>query len=134
LWHPPELGQQKENGRFVNARIHTQSTRSFPTSPPVRPQDSPYKAAHIEYGQKVQLAKEKDTSPKLSPDKIKHIQQIVGTLLYYLRAVDPTLAAALSTIVAQQSNGTQAVMDACKQLLDYITMTPMQPSIFAQVT
>eukprot|EP00804_Cyclotella_cryptica_P026161 CCRYP_013042-RA/>CCRYP_013042-RA protein AED:0.34 eAED:0.28 QI:0/0/0/1/0/0/5/0/633 len=53
-----------------------------------------------------------DASPKLSPQKIKHIQQVVGTLLYYLRVVDPTLAAALSTIASQQSNGTQAVMDA----------------------
>ena len=50
--------------------------------------------------------------PPLSPDKIKHIQQIVGTLLYFSQAVDPTLAAALSTIASQQSNGTKAVLDA----------------------
>eukprot|EP00804_Cyclotella_cryptica_P026517 CCRYP_008137-RA/>CCRYP_008137-RA protein AED:0.38 eAED:0.40 QI:0/0/0/1/1/1/2/0/261 len=76
-------------------------------------------SAPIQYGQKVQLARELDTSPKLSPNKIEHIQQVVGTLLYYSCAVDPTLAATLSTIASQQSNRMQAVLDACKQLLDF---------------
>eukprot|EP00804_Cyclotella_cryptica_P015259 CCRYP_005379-RA/>CCRYP_005379-RA protein AED:0.35 eAED:0.35 QI:0/0/0/1/1/1/2/0/135 len=38
-----------------------------------KPQHAPYKAAPIEYGNKVQLAQEKDKSPKFSPDKIKYI-------------------------------------------------------------
>eukprot|EP00957_Ditylum_brightwellii_P121198 9243161-Ditylum_brightwellii.AAC.1 len=45
---------------------------------------------------------------------------IVGTLLYYLQAVDPTLAAALSTIVSQQANMTKETEAACHQLLDYV--------------
>ena len=56
----------------------------------------------------------------LSPEQLKRIQQKVGTLLYYSRAVDLTLAAALSTIASQQSSGTQAMLDACHQLLDYV--------------
>ncbi|KAL7480354.1 hypothetical protein ACHAW6_006049 [Cyclotella cf. meneghiniana] len=88
----------------------------FQHSPPSRPQHAPYKCAPIQYGKKVQLAQ---------PDKtFKHIQQIVGTLLYYSRAVDPTLAAALSTTAWQQSNGTQAIIDACHQLLDYVATHP----------
>ena len=96
----------------------------FQHSPPLKPQHSPYQASPIQYGNKVQLTKDPDTSPKLSPKQIKHIQQVVGTLLYYSRAVDPTLAAALSTIASQQANGTQAVLDACKQLLDYAASHP----------
>eukprot|EP00804_Cyclotella_cryptica_P013778 CCRYP_016889-RB/>CCRYP_016889-RB protein AED:0.43 eAED:0.43 QI:0/-1/0/1/-1/1/1/0/210 len=96
----------------------------FQHSPPLTPQNSPYKATPIQYGQKVQLAKALDTSPKLSPDKIKLIQQVLGTLLYYSRADDPTLTAALSTITSQQSNGMQAVLDVCKQLLDCAAMHP----------
>ena len=96
----------------------------FQHSPPLKPQHSPYQASPIQYGNKVQLTKDPDTSPKLSPEQIKHIQQVVGTLLYYSRAVDPTLAAALSTIASQQANGTQAVLDACKQLLDYAASHP----------
>jgi hypothetical protein len=96
----------------------------FQHSPPLKPQHSPYQASPIQYGNKVQLTNDPDTSPQLSPEQIKHIQQVVGTLLYYSRAVDPTLAAALSTIASQQANGTQAVLDACKQLLDYAASHP----------
>ena len=32
-----------------------------------------------------------DNSTKLSPQAIKHLQQIVGTFLFYSRAVDPTM-------------------------------------------
>eukprot|EP00804_Cyclotella_cryptica_P020408 CCRYP_012623-RA/>CCRYP_012623-RA protein AED:0.44 eAED:0.44 QI:0/0/0/1/0/0/2/0/536 len=96
----------------------------FQHSPPLKPQHSPYQASPIQYGNTVQLAKTPNISPKLAPEQIKHIQQVVGTLLYYSRAVDPTLAAALSTIALQQANGTQAVLDACKQLLDYAATHP----------
>eukprot|EP00804_Cyclotella_cryptica_P015850 CCRYP_006347-RA/>CCRYP_006347-RA protein AED:0.34 eAED:0.34 QI:0/0/0/1/0/0/3/0/479 len=58
------------------------------------------------------------------PKKIKHIQQVIGTFLYYSRAIDPTLTAALSTIASQQANSTQAVLDACKHLLDYAATHP----------
>ena len=52
------------------------------------------------------------------------MQEIVGTLLYYIRAVDPTLLAALSTIASHQSIGTKAVSDACNDLLDYVATHP----------
>ena len=65
-----------------------------------------------------------DTTALLTPAQIKHVQQVVGTLLYYSRAVDPTLAAALSAIAARQSQGTKAVMEACRQLLDYAATHP----------
>ena len=48
----------------------------------------------------------------------------MGTLLYYARAVDSTMAAALSTIASQQENGTEATLAACNQLLDYVGTHP----------
>ncbi len=45
---------------------------------------------------------------------------MTGTLLYYARAVDPTLLTALSAIASQQANPTQATMDKVRQLLDYV--------------
>ena len=48
----------------------------------------------------------------------------MGTLLYYARAVDSTMAAALSTIASQQANGTEATLAACNQLLDYVGTHP----------
>ena len=57
--------------------------------------------------------------------QIKRIQDIVRTLLYYSHAVDSTfLTVLLSMIAALQSNGTQAVTEACHQLLNYVTSHP----------
>eukprot|EP00957_Ditylum_brightwellii_P135422 10325547-Ditylum_brightwellii.AAC.1 len=56
--------------------------------------------------------------------EIKCVQDIVGTLLYYSQAVDPMLAAALSTIVSQQANATKKTEAACHQLLDYVATHP----------
>jgi hypothetical protein len=67
---------------------------------------------------------EVDTTQPLTLKKIKHAQGIVGTLLYYAQAVDPTLLAALSAIAACQSNGMRAVANACHQLLDYVATHP----------
>ncbi len=94
---------------------------------PSKPQHSPYQVAPIQYGLKHQHTKT-DNTPRLSSNQIKFIQQVVGTFLFFGRAVDPTLAAALSSIASQQNNGTEATMKATKQLLDYIATHP-NPSI-----
>ncbi len=86
---------------------------------PVSPQHAPYKAAPIQYGAQVQRVEVNTTQP-LTPKEIKHVQDIIGTLLYYARVVDPTLLATLSAIAAQQSNSRWAVADACHQHLDYV--------------
>eukprot|EP00957_Ditylum_brightwellii_P169114 12871890-Ditylum_brightwellii.AAC.1 len=65
-----------------------------------------------------------DESNLLTAKEIKVVQDIVGTLLFYGRAVDPTIAAALSTIASQQADATEATMKACHQLLDYVTTHP----------
>jgi hypothetical protein len=62
--------------------------------------------------------------PPLSTDKIKQIQRVVGSILYYACAVDLTVFAALSTIASEQSKGTQQTMQKCKQLLDYLATHP----------
>ncbi len=90
---------------------------------PVTPQHAPYKAAPIQDGARVQRMEVNTTQP-LTPKVIKCVQDIVGTLLYYAQAVDPTLLSALSEVAAQQSNGTWAVVDACHQLLDYVATHP----------
>jgi hypothetical protein len=90
---------------------------------PAVPQHAPYKATTIYNGAKVQRMEE-DKSPPLTLDQIERVQKIFGTLLYYGRAVDSTLLTALSTITARQFNGTQAVTNACHQLLDYVATHP----------
>jgi hypothetical protein len=95
----------------------------FQHAKPDKPVNAPYKHTPIIYGAKQQYAVE-DTSPRLSDKAITRVQNIVGTLLYYVRAVDSTLAAALSTISSQQANGTQETDAACHQLLDYVATHP----------
>ena len=52
------------------------------------------------------------------------IQQIVGSLLYYARAVDPTMLVTFNTISRQQAQPTQATIDKVNQLLDYAATNP----------
>ena len=47
------------------------------------------------------------------------IQQILGTLLYYERMVDPTLLVALSDLETQQTKETHLTIKKLNQLLDY---------------
>ncbi len=67
---------------------------------------------------------EEDDSPPLTEKEIKCVQDIVCTLLYYGRAVNPTLVATLSTIASRQAHGTKALQKACHQLLDYVATHP----------
>ena len=91
---------------------------------PKKPQHSPHAHREIIYGAKEQLAPDADTSPPLSEEGVKRIQGIIGSLLYYARAVDNKLLATLSTISAQQSKATENTAKAVNQLLDYVTTYP----------
>jgi hypothetical protein len=90
---------------------------------PVSPQHQPYKHVPIQYGAKIQKV-DINTSNPLSPNAIKRVQDIVGMLLYYGCAVNPTLLTALSSIATCQANGTTAVAKSCQQLLNYIETHP----------
>ena len=75
---------------------------------PKLPVNAPAKFKPIQYGAKFQLA-DVDTSPQLAKERIRHIQEVFGTLLYYARAVKPTLLATLSQIASRQSTATEEV-------------------------
>jgi hypothetical protein len=67
---------------------------------PPKPRLSPYACLPISYGAKSQLTPESDTSTLLDNKRKHRIQEIVGSLLYYARAVDNKLLVALSAIAA----------------------------------
>ena len=73
-------------------------------------QDSPYPAAPRIYGAAAQAPSPDDDSLEATEDKVKHIQQVVGTILYYARAVDITVLMALSTITSEQATATKTTM------------------------
>jgi hypothetical protein len=91
---------------------------------PIKPQHCPYTPAPKQYGAEAQAPLPVDISPKLSDDEIKEIQQIVGSILYYARAVDITVLMALSSIASEQTRGTTNTMVKAKQLLDYLATHP----------
>ncbi len=49
----------------------------------------------------------------------KFVQAVTGTLLYYSRAVDPTMLVALNAIAMQQAAPTERTRERIHQLLDY---------------
>jgi hypothetical protein len=52
------------------------------------------------------------------------LQEIIGTFLFLGRAVDPTILVALGTLASQQTQGTEATLDAVTQLLNYAATHP----------
>jgi hypothetical protein len=91
---------------------------------PRKPQHSPHAHKEIVYGAKEQFLPESDSSPLLDAKGIKRIQGIIGSLLYYARAVDNKLLATLSTISSQQACATENTNKAVNQLLDYVATYP----------
>jgi hypothetical protein len=90
----------------------------------INPQHCPYTPALKQYGAEAQAPIPADISPKLSNKEIKEIQRIVGSILYYARAVNITVLMALSSIASEQTRGTTNTMAKAKQLLDYLATHP----------
>eukprot|EP00804_Cyclotella_cryptica_P001552 CCRYP_003759-RA/>CCRYP_003759-RA protein AED:0.38 eAED:0.38 QI:0/0/0/1/0/0.5/2/0/316 len=74
---------------------------------PSSPQNVPYKPFPKKYGTAAQDPLPKDASGPLDSAGQKRIQQIVGALLYYARAVDNTILLSLSAIASEQAHPTQ---------------------------
>ena len=87
---------------------------------PDRPQHCPYAPTPKQYGSESQRPLPPNTSPYLSKEDIQHVQRVIGSILYYARAVDLTCLMALSTIASKQVKGTENTMLKTKQLLDYL--------------
>jgi hypothetical protein len=91
---------------------------------PLKPQHCPYSPNPIKYGKDNQAPSPLDDSPLLDAAGKKRVQQIVGSFLYYARAVDPTIIMALSEISSQQSAPTENTMKRVNQFLDYMWTHP----------
>jgi hypothetical protein len=63
-------------------------------------------------------------SPALSDKDVNKLQQLTGTLLYYARAVDPTLIMPINVLASEQSNTTEVTADKVIKLLNYCNTHP----------
>jgi hypothetical protein len=64
------------------------------------------------YGQKHLMAPIDDT-PKINKKGVTYIQSAIGLLLYFSRAVDPTMAPAINNISMEQSTASKDTLAKC---------------------
>jgi hypothetical protein len=80
------------------------------------------KAALHKY--KPQYVEDETTSPAISDKDVNKLQQLTGTLLYYSRAVDPTLIMPINVLASEQSRATSDTADKVIKLLNYCNTHP----------
>jgi hypothetical protein len=66
----------------------------------------------------------KDETPPLTAQQCLTIQNVTGSVLYYARAVDPTVLMPLNDIATEQTKATEKTQAATNQLLDYLATHP----------
>ena len=98
--------------------------KRFQHPKPKRAQHSPHSWLKPNYGARIQFAPPEDNSQPIQADETLRLQEVVGTLLYYGRAIDSSMLVALGTIAAAQTKGTKATMRALAHLLDYAASHP----------
>ena len=88
---------------YVKEALH-----KFHHPTPSQPQHSPHPCNPPNYGSTApQLAHQAPVSPNLAPPESNTVQQVVGTFLYYVRAVDPTILVDLNSIAIEKSKITE---------------------------
>jgi hypothetical protein len=95
----------------------------FQHDAPKHPQHTPSRYVMPVYGAKTQYAT-KDDTPPLTAKQCINIQKVTGSVLYYTRAVDPTVLMPLNDIATEQTKATEKTQAATNQLLDYLATHP----------
>jgi hypothetical protein len=109
--------------RYIKAALY-----KYQHPAPARPEHAPHtwnpSMYGATYGAKTQFVDETTPSPALSDKKVNKLQQLTGTLLYYARAVDPTLIMPINVLAPEQSNATEITADKIIKLLNYCNTHP----------
>jgi hypothetical protein len=95
------------------------SISKFQHEAPKHPQHTPSRYVTSIYGANTQYATEDETLP-LTSTQCLTIQKITGSVLYYARAVDPTVLMPLNDIATEQTRATEKTQVATNQMLDYL--------------
>ena len=102
--------------RYVNRALLTYAGHPLPH----RTQHSPHPWTKPNYGAKQQLTEESDNYLAITPTRKTRIQQIIGTLLYYGRAVYYSILPCLGTLGNDQANPTEKTESVGRHLLAYL--------------
>ncbi len=76
------------------------------------------------YGKSKPFATPTNESPIVDKNGIKYAQQVLGLFLYYGRAVDNTVLAAINKIAASQPKPTKNALSKIQMLLDCLHTYP----------
>ena len=98
--------------------------KKFQHPKPKKPCYTPFTYTPPNYGAKIQYTAPTDTSNLLDKKQTKHVQAVIGSLLYYARAVDPTLLVALNELSTEQAKPTKNTLTKLNKLLDYVATYP----------
>jgi hypothetical protein len=101
---------------YIKAALH-----KYQCAAPTRPEHAPHTWNPPIYGSKTQYVEDETTSPALSVKDVNKLQQLTGTLLYYDRAVDPTLIMPINVLASKQS---RATADKVIKLFNYCNTHP----------
>jgi hypothetical protein len=104
---------------YIKAALH-----KYQHPAPARPEHAPHTWNPPMYGAKTQFVNDETTSPALSNKDVKKLQQLMGTLLYYARAVDTTSIMRINLLASEQSNATKFTAHKVIKLLNYCNTHP----------
>ena len=79
----------------------------------------PHTCAPIQYVQRVQYTDPLDTTEYLSEKETNLVQQVCGTFLYYVIAIDNTILPGLSSITSEQYKATKNTEKQVAKLMNY---------------
>jgi hypothetical protein len=104
---------------YIKAALH-----KYQHPAPSLPEHAPHTWNPPIYGAKTQFVDDKTSSPILSDKDVNKLQQLTGTLLYYARAVDPTLIMTINVLASGQSNATEVTAGKVIKLINYCNTHP----------
>jgi hypothetical protein len=90
---------------YIKAALH-----KYQHPAPTHPEHAPHQCNPPVYCAKTVFVEDKKDIPALSPKYVNCLQQLVGTLLYYARAVDPTLIMPVNVLASEQTRATAATI------------------------
>jgi hypothetical protein len=96
----------------------------FKHIPGPKVEHSPHPWQRPNYGAKTQFAAMPEQSPSLDAADKTRILEVLGTLLFYARAIDSTMLTAIGELATEQSQATQSTMEKLSQLLNYCAAHP----------
>jgi hypothetical protein len=97
--------------------------RKFQHDTPKHPQHTPSRYGMPVYGAKTQYSTQYETPPLTAKQRL-NTQKVTVSVLYYERAVDPTVLMPLNDIATEQIKATEKTQEVTNQLLDYLETHP----------